>query len=469
MKKLLLILLLFPSILYAQKWVDTTYQIQIDRDSVFGTAIDFAGNSRTLTMDIAYPTNDTPPMCGRPLVIVLFGGAWLSGDKSVGEVQRLMEDFAKRGYVAVAPNYRLGMFQTNSNWNCNISPIFDIEWNCLNAQDTSEWYRAYYRAVQDTKGAIRYMVNQRENFNINVQNIFTTGFSAGGFTALGSAFLDHESEWKSFADALPDALAPNVIYENGCIKKYGWDSSIASMNLERASLGNLDGDLNQPATSPFRIRGVGNLFGGMFFNLLDSNDGNHSAAIYGFHQPNDLIVPYNINRKVFDGFSSCLYSLCNQGIINRPYAYSSPTIRDWATQTSGFTKVDFLFDSTKNYTDCAGQIANPSQGGHQLDNWNRTWNMATYFASKIDTTDCVIVDQVKQINEVIGVLYPNPAASRITVETNAQIQSISIYNTLGKLHSTYAVGNLKSYTITNLKLENSVYLCSIHTDKGVII
>ena len=166
MKNILLFFCLLPTALFAQKWVDTTYQIQIDRDSVFGTAIDFAGNSRDLALDIAYPTNDTPPSCGRPLVIVFYGGAWMAGDKSVGEVQRLMEDFAKRGYVAVAPNYRLGMFQTSSNWNCNISSIFNIEWNCLNAQDTIEWYRAYYRAVQDAKRA-----NQTVPFNIEDEDV----------------------------------------------------------------------------------------------------------------------------------------------------------------------------------------------------------------------------------------------------------------------------------------------------------
>ena len=467
MKNLFILILLFPSTLFAQKWVDTTYQIKIDKDSVFGQVVDFAGNTRTLKMDIAYPTNDTPPSCGRPLMVVLYGGAWMTGDKSANEVQRLMTEFAKRGYVAIAPNYRLGLFQTNAQRNCNISTLFNVEWNCLNIQDTAEWYRAYYRAVQDAKGAIRYMINHQSDFNLNPKNIFTCGFSAGGFTALGAAFLDHESEWLSFADSIDKALSPNSIYDNGCVKKYGWDTSISSMSLERPSLGSYNGSLNYPAKSSFRIRGAGSFYGAMFYNLFDSSNGKPSPAVYAFHQPNDLIVPYKKNRRVFDGYSACVYSLCNAGIINRPRVHGSPILRDWATSSTS-NPIDFYFDSTKNNTDCAGQIANPSLGGHQLDNWTRTFNMANFFAPKIDTTDCASSIGVIEQDIAQASLYPNPAGVEIVIKTNAPIYTIHIYNTFGKLEYETSLPGKQKFVISNHNLKSNVYLCSIYTSKGVI-
>lgn len=297
MSRFFLIFLFAPFLTQAQKWVDTTYQIKVERDIAFGQVLDFAGNYETLTMDIAYPTNDTPPTCGRPLILVFYGGAWMGGDKNVNEVQRLMQDFAKRGYVAVAPNYRLGLFQTASAINCNISSLFNVEWNCLNVQDTAEWYRAYFRAIQDCKGALRYMVANRLDYNLNPQNIFTAGFSAGGFNALGVAFWDHIIERIPFMDSLKSAVTPNAIYDNRCVKKFQWDTSIASMNLIRPSLGSLDGDLNHPKYS-YIIRAAGNFYGGMFFNLLENTMHNgKEPAIYGFHQPNDLIVPYKKRQK----------------------------------------------------------------------------------------------------------------------------------------------------------------------------
>lgn len=469
MRKLTLLLFCLPLFVNAQKWVDTTYQIAIDRDSIYGTAIDFAGNTETLTMDIAYPTNDTPPQHGRPLIVVLYGGAWMGGTKNDLEVQRLMQDFAKRGYVAIAPNYRLGMFQTASAWNCNLSNLFNVEWNCLNAQDTAEWYRAYYRAVQDVKGAIRYIERKEVgNHQINAQNIFVTGFSAGGFNALGVAFLDHASEWKSFADAMGTAQTPNAIYDNGCVKKYQWDTSIASMNLQRPNLGSLAGDLNLP-TYPHRIRAVGNFFGGMFYNLLDSSTyGTQVPAIYGFHQPNDLIVPYQSNRKVFHGFNACAYSVCNLGILNRPYVHSSASIKDWANdlKNQGKSFPDFYFDSTLNNTDCAGQIADPSKGGHQLDNWSRTWNMATFFASKIDTNANVVVKSTSQMHQIPFQLYPNPAASEVTILSHSNIQEIQIFTIDGKQIYCEPKHNQSINELNISHLSNGIYFIFIKNNEG---
>ncbi len=213
---------------------------------------------------------------------MIHGGAWMSGSKSDGEVQRLMTDFAKRGYVAVAPNYRLGLYQTERNINCNVSSIFDIPWNCLNIQDTTEWYRAYFRAIQDLKGVVSYITKRSEAYSINPNNVFTSGFSAGGFNALGIAFLDDNTEWPTmFTDQLADAKRPNARYDQGCIRRYAWDTSLALISLKRSSLGSLQGELNVPAMSDYKIKGVGNFYGGMFFNLLKK--GNNSAAIYGFH------------------------------------------------------------------------------------------------------------------------------------------------------------------------------------------
>lgn len=41
--------------------------------------------------------------------------------------------------------------------------------------------------------------------------------------------------------ALPDAIAPNAIYENQCIQTPSIDTSIASMQLQRPDLGNVEG------------------------------------------------------------------------------------------------------------------------------------------------------------------------------------------------------------------------------------
>ena len=94
--------------------------LDIFRDIPFDTTIDFAGNQRVLALDVSVPTNDSPSACGRPLMVVVHGGAWITGDKSENNVSRIRTDFAKRGYTTASVNYRLGQFNTSQAVNCNV-------------------------------------------------------------------------------------------------------------------------------------------------------------------------------------------------------------------------------------------------------------------------------------------------------------------------------------------------------------
>jgi hypothetical protein len=181
-----------------------------------------------------------------------------------------------------------------------------------------------------------------------------------------------------------------------------------------------------------------------------------------------LLFPIKKDRKVFDGFNACAYTFCNQGIVNRPFVYSSPTIRNWAMdlKNAGKPYPEFYFDSTLNYTDCAGQIADPSKGGHQLDNWNRTWNMATYFATKIDTADCW-VNSVETSKKLSFNLYPNPNSDQVTIiisENSARLQVYSI--TSGTLLLDYALHFGKNQISTE-SLSSGVYTVVITTSSEV--
>jgi len=457
MKAVPFFICLFLSLIsHAQKWVDTTYSIQIEQNISYGVATDFAGNERNLKLDIAYPLNDTPPECGRPLILVIHGGAFMAGSKEDGQVQALMKDFAKRGYVAVAPNYRLGMFTTEKNYACAFSSLFSIEWNCLNIQDTAEWYRAYFRAIQDVKGALRYMVQKRDSFKINTHNTFTTGFSAGGFIAYGVGFLDNDKERYSQCDSISNAKAPHILFENACIKKYQWDTSISRMNLTRPDLGSIHGSLHLSASTKYKIKGVGNLYGASFSDLLKETNEKPYPAIYGFHQPNDLIVPYKY-QGVFTGYSNCMYSLCGRGIINRPFSMSSRVIYDdiQRLKSDGKPYPEMLLDTTKNFSDCNQQILDPSKGGHQLDNYSlRTTRLATFFANYIDTTDCIV--SVNQFLQATYAIYPNPSSDYVTIESSENIVSITMRTILGQVLLVKQV-NSKTEKISLNNIESGYY------------
>ena len=372
----------------AQDYISAKYLIKSDLNISYGSATDVAGNVRDLKMDISYPTNAPDKNCGKPIMIVVHGGAFMSGDKGEASLVTLREEFAKRGYITASVNYRLGVLHTDKLVNCNVSSL-GASWNCLNVQDSSEWYRAYYRGIQDVHGAIRYLVNNRTTYKPDANNVFVVGQSAGGFIALGVGFTDDSTEvMSSLSGSMADAKPPHRIYETDCIVSRGLDTSIELMGLERAKLGSYRGVLNQPQLNNYTIRGVGNFYGGVFNDIMESHS-TVTPVLYTYHQPNDLIVPIGYSR-VYAGFNACAmqFPFNCQGIINRPLMFGSQGIVDLINQakSNGKEVPEFQFDKTNNNANCAMQIANPSTTGHAFDNYTlRRTNMAKYFATAIDT------------------------------------------------------------------------------------
>jgi para-nitrobenzyl esterase len=131
-------------------------------------------------MDIYQPSGDT--MTARPLIIWAHGGSFLAGSKNDNDVTILCQRFAKRGYVCVSIDYRLGI----------PFPINEVSAT-----------KAVYRATQDLRAAVRFFRKDAATVNdykIDPSIIFAGGSSAGAFTALHLAYLDEVSEIPSAVD-----------------------------------------------------------------------------------------------------------------------------------------------------------------------------------------------------------------------------------------------------------------------------
>lgn len=98
-----------------------------------------------LGVDIYRPKGDTTP---NPLILIIHGGYWKSGDKAV-HVQQGVE-FAELGYTAASVNYRLS---ASHKFPANIEDIYDC---------------------------IKYLTKHAAEFNIDPKRIVTYGGSAGG-------------------------------------------------------------------------------------------------------------------------------------------------------------------------------------------------------------------------------------------------------------------------------------------------
>ena len=145
------------------EWI-TGYPLNVD---------EFETTDENLFMDIFQPVGDT--LSQRPLMIICFGGGFITGSKDHWSIRLLAQQLAKRGFVTATIDYRLGM------------NLFDA--------DLSN--RAVYRGIQDGRSAVRFFRADAagdNEYKIDPNQIFIGGHSAGAFIATHNAYLDKETE-----------------------------------------------------------------------------------------------------------------------------------------------------------------------------------------------------------------------------------------------------------------------------------
>ena len=139
--KIFIILFFCFTIVLSQqiRYIDEVFDgVNITEDVVYGNSPDlpfiflFEWNTYDidLDMDIYEPQGDT--ISNRPVIIFIHSGSFFSGNNNNNDVVDLSISAAKRGYVAVNINYRLG----------------------LNILSSSSGERAVFRGVQDASAVI---------------------------------------------------------------------------------------------------------------------------------------------------------------------------------------------------------------------------------------------------------------------------------------------------------------------------
>ena len=174
-------------------------------------------NSTTLKLDIYQPTGDTASI--RPLIIMAHGGSFIGGDKGTDNVcTTICNNFAKRGYVTVDIQYRLG--------------------NALAMLDSANAITTVMKAISDGKSAIRFF--RKDAATTNTYKIDPTKIFCGGNSA-GAVLYAH----CAFIDSINEAPVPlrSIINANGGIEGNSGNPGYPS---EMTALINLAGGLNVP-------------------------------------------------------------------------------------------------------------------------------------------------------------------------------------------------------------------------------
>lgn len=227
-----------------QRYYDNVFPgATVTRNVTYGAAPDYQGAMSTLLLDVYQPEGDVETR--RPMVMLIHGGGFTGGGKAGENFQTWGTDLARRGFVAVSIEYRLG---TTSK------------------VDAKPMYEAAYRAQQDVRAAVRFMKANAAQYGVDTARCYLVGTSAGGFAALHAAVLDQDE-----VSALVDA-----------------------------GLGNVEGTTGTPGVSS-RVHGVVSCWGAVPDTAhIDAGDPPMAAV----HGTDDKTVPYACGDSRF-GFDLC--------------------------------------------------------------------------------------------------------------------------------------------------------------------
>lgn len=435
---------LIVNLAYSQEWVEQQYEYDSLLNVEYGSALNFNGELTNLQMDIYFPKCENPAASSTwPLLMWIHGGSFLAGNKEDPSIQALCKNFAKRGYVTASINYRLGFIADEAQWECNYP-----DYSCVFATDSAEWARAYYRAVQDGKGALRYLINRNEEYEIDVNNVFIAGESAGAFTALGVGLMDTLLERPPQTFSIADAPTP---HPNTLDCVYNQGVTFDGNPIARPDLGGIEGDI-EPTTINYTIKGIGNMYGAMMSDLLKYiPDNKPQPAIYSFHRPCDIIVSIDSNY-VYWGLSWCFtngygcFGIANNKIM----CYGGRVFSQWNEDNNygydmqnEFSGPNFPYNFLFGEGSCLDQVNNPC---HAYDSKTlRENNLATFFSTKVTTCACKPIathepeEDFKEIK-----ISPNPSHDLLRLSGNSltDLEEILLYDLLGtKIHSIQRIDN----------------------------
>lgn len=380
MKRLLLSLTTLFAFTFSQAQCDGRYQEEIF-DEVSVTTVTYS-EINNLSLDIYQAEGDTET--DRPLIILAHGGSFIAGTRTNPSMVSLGNAFAKRGYVVASISYRLMSF--------------------LDLTNSSAALNGVARALSDGRAAVRFFrktVAEGNVYNIDPDQIYFGGNSAGGVIAVHAAFMQEE-----------DITDPDLL---------------AALNNN----GGIDGNSGNEGYSS-EVRGAISLAGGIAdVNFVTESDLN--KLLISCHGDEDSTVPYFCGQPLSN---PVLPELCGGGaMLEHTDAISYNKHHHLIFEGSGHVPwefggtseeamVNFVSENLYNNLDCA--------------------NMST---------EELVINQKPYI-------FPNPTESKFTIQSLKRIYKVIISN----LKGVDVFRSENSSTINIEQLPKGVYMVEIHDE-----
>lgn len=349
-----------------------------------------------LFMDVYQPAGDLLSE-ERPVIILAFGGAFVYGARVSPDIVQLAMRYAQLGYVVASIDYRL-------------SDELLVDPKPENA------VRAVGKAMHDMRSSVRFMRRQNETLgnllNINTNQIYVGGVSAGAFAALHTAYLDRLEE-------LPANFQPII-----------------------EDLGGIEGESGNPGFSS-AVAGVINLCGALGeADWLEVGD----VPLVSMHGDQDGTVPYDRDTVRVLGIN---YPVSGSADIKR-HADTIGVENDFYTWI-GADHVPFILPNPAGQTEAA-----------YLD--TAFWFTRDFMFRQVSRQSVGVNEKVD--TDVLSI-YPNPAKNQIqfTLENNDFID-VEILSITGAVISKQRVYN--NTTIDISTYNRGIYLLKYQSGNAVM-
>lgn len=524
MKKLLLSILsagfLIGSATAQERYLDEIFTgVDVESQVQYGANYSFLLGSPTpnfpLFTDVYEPNGDNET--NRAAVILLHTGNFLpkylnqsaTGDNKDSSLVVSAKMFAKRGYVAFSPNYRLGWDATTTD------PTYgaDVRRGTL--------LNAVYRAINDTKALVRYIkktvAEDGNPYGINPDRIIIYGHGSGGYISLAYGSLDRIEEleneasgkWLSSTTVPNTSFVENQLYINTDLvggidgfggqyndtNYYGYSNDVLACVNVGGALGDsawmeqgeppiisfhcpddgfapfTSGVVIVPTTQETVVDVVGSRWA-----IGKANELGNNTPLYGQTPYND---PYTIAAETAlqaNHPSLGLNPADYKGLfpfirptIQWPFQESSPW--DFWEETSLVAAASPLVGATAAQAIHDNGIGGnpdmtPAKGKAYLDSIHGF--LAPRLHNIINSDISVKESEFVNANTYV---YPNPASDYLVVKTNQgiQITDVEIFDITGSLVRTENGLNKLSHQINGINnLPAGLYLVKVTTDQGII-
>ncbi|HXB10166.1 MAG TPA: alpha/beta hydrolase, partial [Puia sp.] len=150
-------------------------QVTVGRNGYYGPAVTGSHRDKAFLFDLYRPAEGGPRPAEesrksevRPLIIWMHGGGFRFGSKRALGIRSWCTDFARRGYVCAAINYRMNRKNTLFHFKNMVAGCYD--------------------AVEDARMAVAWFKRHAGELGIDTTRIVLAGNSAGGMIALQAAY-----------------------------------------------------------------------------------------------------------------------------------------------------------------------------------------------------------------------------------------------------------------------------------------